>query len=61
MSAAEVKSLAGEFRAVHRQLRDRIESSRLDELDGLVKKRQVIVDRLFDHIRKKADFEPAQK
>jgi hypothetical protein len=61
MSAAEVKSLAGEFRAVHQQMRDRIESSRLDEIDTLVKKRQVIVDRLFDHIRKKADFEPVRK
>lgn len=56
MEQTQVGTLVGEFKAVHRRLRDRVESAHVREIEGLVKERQAIVERLFDHIRKKVDL-----
>ena len=56
MKEANVNRLAGEFRTVHRELLGRIETAGADEVDAWAKKRQAIVDRIFDHLHEKTGF-----
>ncbi|MGE4294378.1 MAG: hypothetical protein AB7E49_01595 [Campylobacterales bacterium] len=61
MTEANVSRLAGEFKAVHRELIDKIESSRIEDVNTLVRKRQAIVDRIFDHLHEKTGFKTEHK
>lgn len=61
MNEASVSNLAGEFKAVHRELIGHIESSRIEEVGALVKKRQAIVERIFDHLHEKTGFKERPK